>query len=292
MEEKIFKLSDTTALIVTYLTDTDRLSQILKRLVLQCDVVLCDNSDNNLVAEKIATCARDAGVIYLGMGDNLGIAYAQNYGISYCWQNGSQRVLLLDDDSTPSESIVKDLEGTLNQLDNKLVVLSARTTFAGTDISNSKISNDNLTLCRDLMSSGTLITRDVFDLVGHFDESLFIDCVDFDWGWRAQKRGVNLYLVSNVVIEHKLGIGQISVGPFFMRLPSPIRHYYQFRNILRMMFRTHTPWGWRFSQTIRLPLKALILVLAAPKRRLRLAYAFSGIADAIRGRAGKIPLPK
>ncbi|END16895.1 putative rhamnosyltransferase domain protein, partial [Escherichia coli P0301867.8] len=38
------------------------------------------------------------------------------------------------------------------------------------------------------MSSGSLTKVDVFKKIGLFDEDLFIDYVDYEWGWRALEK--------------------------------------------------------------------------------------------------------
>ena len=284
-------LSRTTGLIVAYRTDPRRLELILSRLAPHCSVVICDNSECVQDGGLISECADGHGAVYLSMGDNVGIARAQNVGVAYCWEHGAERVLLLDDDSLPCAAIVAKLESALERTAPGLAVVGARALYDGRDISNARPAGD-LTPCRELMSSGTLISRRVFDLVGPFDESLFIDGVDFDWGWRAQARGVRLYLSAEATMEHRLGIGQINLGPLRIRIPASVRHYYQFRNVIRLMTRAHTPWRWRFGQAVRLPAKFALVAIVAPRRRERVAYAIAGIRDALVGRTGKMDTAK
>lgn len=280
-------LSPTAGLIVTYHSDTLRLQGILSRLATQCSVVICDNSESPRQAHAISECVERIGVLYFWMGKNVGIARAQNIGIEYCWEHGAERVLLLDDDSMPCEEIVHKLEAALDRTGSGRVVVGARAVCGGRDISNVRTKSD-LTVCRDLMSSGSLICKSVFALVGPFDERLFIDGVDFDWGWRAQSLGVRLYLSSDATIEHRLGIGRLKLGMFGIRIPASVRHYYQCRNVLILMRRRYTPWKWRLRQAFRVPIKLLFIAVASPERRERIGYAISGICDAIRGHTGSI----
>ena len=58
------------------------------------------------------------------------------------------------------------------------------------------------------MSSISLIPCKVFNIVGGFDESLFIDGVDNEWCWRAwHKCGLRSFIVEDAEIGHMLGEG-------------------------------------------------------------------------------------
>ena len=94
------------------------------------------------------------------------------------------------------------------------------------------------------MSSGTLIHRNAIEYVGLFEEPLFIDCVDFEWGWRARSLGVKLLLVREAFFSHTIGDGLHR----YEQLPSPIRHYYQTRNINYMLTRNYVPKLWKMKQ--------------------------------------------
>lgn len=285
--QKKLKSEKTICVIVTYHTNLQHLMNVLDILSKQCRVIICDNTDAKEQAEKIKICALKKNSVYISMMGNVGIACAQNKGITTCWKLGAKNAFLLDDDSIPSHNVIVTLELALESLSD-FTVVGARTISKGKDISNA-ISRDNLIPCRDLMSSGALINRKVFECVGEFDERLFIDCVDFDWGWRAIQIGVKLYLIQDATIEHSLGIGTLDLSLFSLRLPSPIRHYYQFRNILRIISRSHVPWFWKVEQMIKLPIKLLLILIIAPESSKRTKFALLGIFDAIRGCWGKIP---
>lgn len=272
-------------IVVTYNSDIDRLKKSLFALSSQCRVVIVDNSTQDSSRVKIREVCTQAGAAFLPLYDNFGIARAQNVGIDWACKHAAVDILLMDDDSVPSESLVTDLLNARMMSRSHCVVVSARTiSESGEDISNRLAkSSDGLTSCTELTSSGTLIPIEVFDLVGAFDDNLFIDCVDFEWGWRAHALGVPLFLCDGVAIQHRLGQG----SRFGLRIPNPIRHYYQYRNVLRMIFNSKAPLRWRFSQFFKLPVKLVLIALVADHRSDRLRYVGFGICDFISGRFGK-----
>lgn len=276
---------DVVAIIVTYNSDIDHLNRTLRHLTSQCRVVIVDNSTQDSFRVKIQEASFKAGAAFLPLGDNFGIAHAQNVGIAWAREHAAVDVLMMDDDSVPTESFVADLLEVRKKLRSYSVVVSARTiSEAGVDISNRSPGKLEIcTSCSELTSSGSLIPISVIDEVGPFSDRLFIDCVDFEWGWRAQALGIELILCNDVFIQHRLGEG----SKFGFKIPSPIRHYYQYRNVLRMIFQSKAPLRWRLTQLVKLSIKVILIALLADRRTVRLRYAFYGIYDFLVGRYGK-----
>lgn len=272
------------AVIVSYNSGITRLRGILTSLVPQCDIVVADNSDDRAKSEEIRVCTEEAGGSFLSMGGNRGIAAAQNAAIEKAFYQGADAVLLLDDDSTPADDLVAVLVAQA-AAEPGTVFGAVALDMEGQDISNARHLPGELPRCRDMMSSGTLIPRDIFLRVGRFDESLFIDCVDYDWGWRAQDLGIPLRICRRAKFSHSLGEGKIGG----MRFPSPRRHYYQYRNILRMMVRPYVPLAWRMEQIFKLPTKLVLIAVLLPDRWRRLQFAFAGIRDVSKGQSGYGP---
>jgi len=273
------------AVVVTYNSQIERLRESLSILTGQCTVVVVDNSTNASSREEIRLVCEHTSVFCLSLGDNFGIAHAQNIGISWARANSAVDILLMDDDSIPSPSLVVDLIKARRASQLPLVVVSARTIDEnGKDLSNcGSKDTGGLTSCNELTSSGTLISSKVFDRVGVFNERLFIDCVDFEWGWRAISLGVPLVLCNNASIRHKLG----EETRFGLRLPSPIRHYYQYRNVSMMLVRSVAPFSWRLQQLLKLPIKLFLILVIADRRFERLRYAVWGLYDFFRGQTGR-----
>lgn len=273
------------AVVVTYNSDVSFLVESLNVLARQCTVVVVDNSTQEPLRERIREACELTGATWLSLGDNSGIAHAQNCGIAWSREHAASDILLMDDDSMPPQSLVADLLEARKLSSIQPVVASARTVGAdGKDLSNRAAeAATDLTSCSELTSSGTMIPITIFDRVGVFDDRLFIDCVDFEWGWRALASGVPLVLCNRVVIRHRLGEGT-RLG---LRIPSPIRHYYQYRNVSRMIVWSKAPVRWRLLQLIKLPVKLVLIALLADRRAERLRYAAWGLRDFLARLGGK-----
>jgi rhamnosyltransferase len=269
------------AIVVTYSSDLAHLVGSLRVLARQCTIVVVDNFTQGAPRDRIRVVCDQTGAVWLPVGDNLGVAHALNHNIVRARERAASDILLMDDDSMPSQSLVADLLEAGKLSPKQPVVASACSIGAdGKDLSNRTAEAAiTLTPCSKLTSSETLISVTVFDWVGAFDDQLFIDCVDFEWCWRALASGVPLVLCNQDTIQHRLGRG----ARFGLRIPSPIRRYYQYRNVSRMINCSKAPMRWRLSQLIKLPVKLVLIALLADRRFERLRYAAKGWSDIFLG---------
>ena len=264
---------DICAIVVTFFPQHEHLDAVLTRIRQQCSIVVVDNSDGSC-DERLKDLADAMNFDLVLNGRNLGIAAAQNLGVNFALRNGQDYVLLLDQDSILEPDYVSTLA--LFAEKNAWPVVSGRAIDErNRDISNTRIKSRAAIEQRDLMSSGTLISKAAIKKVGLFEEALFIDCVDFEWGWRAQSLGLKLYLVRDACFSHTLGDGQ----PRYSQLPSSIRHYYQSRNLGYMLQRSYVPLFWKLKQILFAFLKIFKILMFASNKKKRFDYIVQGLLD-------------
>jgi rhamnosyltransferase len=275
-----------TAIVVTYNTSIEDLRINLRDLHFPIQVAICDNSTDEVKSRRIREFATTVHWIYLPMGANRGIAYAQNRGIDFAETNNSEFILLLDDDSRIEfNAVMKLLHGyrTLESTGNKIGAICAQPFNALTNpVQTSLATAREFLRCRDMMSSGALIPMQVVRKVGNMDESLFIDYVDFDWGWRASAMGYDLYLVG-VFFAHALGEGEVRKLGIKLKVKNPVRHYYQTRNALVLLSRGYVPFSWKLMVMAATASKIVLFSCLVPPRFNRLRNAAYGLLDAFRG---------
>lgn len=282
----------TGIVIVTYNSDIARLRLILTSLEGQgLKYFVSDNSTDYKKKSAIRSICNKLNASFIDMDGNVGIAKAQNSGISFALGAGCEDVLLLDDDSLPSPDMLNKLLDARKLLLNKMgampVVCANAIAENGQSLSHfQKPVIDGIFTYRDMISSGTLINKSILDLVGLHEEKLFIDCVDYEWGWRAASLGVNIVIVQNAVLNHRLGNGRVKA--INAGYGAPIRHYYQYRNILYMMGRSYVPLSWRVSQFFKLLIKPVVIIFFFDKKITRLKYVFQGVSAFIRKKYGNI----
>lgn len=280
--------------IVAYRPDCAALNEKIRKLAGSFAVVVVSNADNDVARGEFERLIDDSLCVRISLGENRGIGAAQNVGIEAALSKGANYVLLLDDDSEIENADITALHRRYLQLTAEGMKVGA----VGTAVLDAdslenivhKLDIDKpYTEIRDLMSSGTLIPADVLRAVGLMREDLFIDCVDFEWGWRCKQNGFVLVIDNQVKIRHRLGQAVIK-GAFgtYLRVPAPIRHYYQFRNVIALITRGRSaPMAWRLRNTLALLLKLPLYLLVLGGRSERAAYMFSGIRDGFRNKMGK-----
>ncbi|MDM8541018.1 glycosyltransferase family 2 protein [Desulfococcaceae bacterium HSG9] len=234
------------------------------------------------------------------MGFNSGVGAAQNRGISWAIGRGASHVLLMDQDSVPSKNMVANL--ILASL--KLERYRDQSVVVGPRIFDPRIGKDfpfvrfgywfiKRDVCLKgtgnqyqktdfLIASGMLIPVSVLKQAGLMDETLFIDNVDLEWGFRARQYGVRLYGVCNAVLEHHLGdkVVEIELGKGVrIYQHSPLRQYYMMRNRIILYKKSYSPSAWIIQDFVRMILKLIFVVLFFPDRSANIVMIYKGIRD-------------
>jgi rhamnosyltransferase len=279
-------------IVVSYNTDVASLRANLKHLSLLSEIVICDNSTEDAIRNQLKSLAHSENIHYLSMDGNKGIAYAQNRGIELARRLRVDRVLFMDDDSKPAPDMLPVLTAAYDALagsgERPGSVGAIAVSHQGEIISNARPTVGAVTRCSLMMSSGTMISMAAIEEVGMMEESLFIGFVDFDWGWRARAVGYELYLANDAYFTHSLGVGVKNILGLKLKVPSPIRHYYQFRNTIWLFSKPYVPLFWRIKQIPTLLVRIILFCLFIPPQEKRLSYMLKGLVDGAVGRTGAI----
>ena len=299
-------MTDVCAVIVSYHPEPSAISNLVDKAAMQVGaVVLVDNASVGDWQPALAESLSHRGGALLVQPHNLGLAAAQNIGIAWARSHGYRHVLLLDQDSEPGAGMVASLLQVLQALaTNRVAAVGPRFHDLREDRDapfvrigfplNRKLwcaSDMQHVACDFLISSGTLIPLDVLDRVGPMDESLFIDNVDLEWGFRARAKGYALYGVCAATMHHRLGdarralpfgIGQVVVH-------GSLRLYYMMRNRLLLYRMPHTPWVWVAQDVPRVLAKLFLFGVLIGPRLHNLRCMLRGLHDGWRGQRGACP---
>lgn len=270
------EINNVCIVVVFYNPKKEQIAQF-EKLANHCTVVAVDNSD-----KKSST----SGIKYIPLFANKGIAVAQNIGIAFACREGFEFVLLMDQDSKIESSFVKDIVIEYERL--KRIYLEIG--FLGPvfvdekskqEYKNGIKKNEECTQIDVVIASGCLIPTGTLKSVGGMDESLFIDLVDFEWGWRATNMGYKGYMTRNVRMIHSIGNEYHDWYGFVLGLSSPFRYYYQYRNTLWLCKRTYVPFMWKVKSIFRRTLDMLLVPLASNEGMKCLKFMFKGIISGI-----------
>jgi rhamnosyltransferase len=134
-------------------------------------------------------------------------------------------------------------------------------------------------------TSGSLLPAAVFEKEGLFDESFFIDWVDFDFCLRVKSHGWVIEESTSAVLLHKVAYPKayniFGVKVFDTTNYSPVRRYYRTRNVL-WMFRRHRKRYFVFcAKMVGAALKDILKIAAEENRWNKLRSAFRGCMDGV-----------
>jgi rhamnosyltransferase len=280
-----------TAVIVTYHPDLPALTRLLEALAPQvASAIIVDNGSPENLTAFLASRAHPTETL-LPLGENLGIAAAQNRGIAGARVMGAEAVILFDQDSLPEPDMVGRLVAALGALaaeGRKVAAVGPRPVDArlGRRSTGDGGPGRGPVPVDHLIASGCLMPMAALDAVGPLREELFIDYVDIEWCLRAASLGFGCYRLDTLAMAHEFGSPVDVLGRSYVS-HTPMRHYYLFRNTIWMWRRRALPWRWRLRMTPRLLLRLGFNVIFARPHRQQWRLMLRGLADGFASRMGK-----
>ncbi|QSF44111.1 glycosyltransferase family 2 protein [Paenibacillus tianjinensis] len=258
------------------------------------NVCIVDNSIEDEIQRAVKLFKSFSQIITLG--ENKGIAEAQNHGMNWAFSNGFKAVLLLDQDSYINKKLLDDLCSSYNYLSKEEIKvacvgpLTYNRDKTERDLYTKKRRNSGMNLMKvdKTLSSGSLIAKETYQIIGGMEVGLFIDLVDWEWCWRAREKGYETYIIADSIMAHRLGEGRRELAGFGIGIPSPIRHYYQFRNTLLLFKRSYVPIKFKIKYSLVLIFKFFYFPLFVSPRKERLKWITKGVVDFIIGKTGSI----
>ena len=294
----------TAAVIITYYPDQNKLTNLVVKSSAQLDrVFVVDNGSSKSIQSWLAGISSNVEVIELG--DNLGIASAQNFGIARARALDLDFVVLFDQDSDPESDTLSTLINALSELlsqHKRVACVGPRYVDKRQNNSTPFIRVEGLSLVRascdkqadfvpvdHLIASGSVIPLQTLDIVGGMKEDLFIDYVDLEWCERAKFMGYQAYGVCASKMEHALGDDPINFLGTAYPARSSLRHYYMFRNAIWMYRQNYVRWNWKFVDGLRLLRKYVFYTLFAKPRHIHFWMMTKGIWHGLIGKMGRYP---
>lgn len=297
MSPKIFSI------VVLYNPQMTVLQRLLDSVVEQvAHIVLVDNStqsDIKTQTKQLLTHYQNSS--YLDLGDNLGIATAQNRGMALAFEKGADYVLLMDQDSALPEKMVEKLLKAEQELSAKNIPVAA----VGPSFIDEKhgdvakvIRHKNMKIERIdpegqtpiessyIISSGTLIKKEMIEKVGNFNELLFIDWVDIEWCLRAGQKGYKVFMIPIARMQHSIG----DDSAFFIRrinLHSDFRNYFIVRNSVYLALYGKMPLNFSLIQTAKVPTYIAFYSFHSKRKLYSLGLLSRAVVDGITKKMGK-----
>lgn len=241
--------------VLVVLYGTDKLNIDREKLPDNALLVVVDNTPGQDLGIEC-----DDRISYIPLGDNLGIAEAQNRGIQAAVRSGCSHIIFFDQDSIVPDGFIGGMVSEYERIlrHQPALFLLGPTVVNGRDNAEYKsvIHKDHKTDFdfiprREIISSGSCVSVGRIKEVGLLDSCLFIDGVDFEWCWRANARGLVSGITPNVTLTHFVGQQEFRFLRQLVIVSSPIRYFYQTRNYMWLARRPYVPMSWKVNTGIK-----------------------------------------
>jgi rhamnosyltransferase len=288
-------LGSVLAVVVTYNPGID-LARNLHTLCGQgVTVVVIDNGSLNQPYSR--QVALDEGCRFIGNAVNLGIAAALNQAGHLALEEGFEWLAMFDQDSQLSPLAIEGLLGFYESYAQRdqiaLLAMSHRDRVMDRDYHMAGDIIEETPIWRAVkttITSGSMVRMSLFQILGFFDERLFIDSVDHDYCMRCRRAGFVVVESRSHVLEHSLG--NSAMHNFLWRRVaithhSSVRRYYLTRNQLEVCFRyLFFDFRWASRGLFNLVITSVLAITYETDRLLKIAAIFNGTIDFLLRRFG------
>lgn len=286
------------AIIISYNPDNNLLDSV-NLLINQVDKIIIVDNGSESQKKKNINLIKDIDnkkIEVIFNEENLGIATALNIGVKEALNQGYNWILTMDQDSKSSSNMVEKMLEVYNTIDEseRKEILSIFPNFVDERIQSIE-ENSNMNSYEYVdadITSGNLLRAEVFDKVGFFDDSLFIDLVDTDFCMRLNEKNIKMIKVRDAILYHSLGESQ-SVksifGKFNTSNHSALRRYYMTRNRFYTWEKYKDLNSFTLNRDKKLFKKEFIKIILGEKDKInKIKMVFKGYKDYKKGIRGKL----
>ncbi len=258
--------------IVTYNPDMDRLRENYLHISQQVDfVIICDNGSKNV--DQVRNLIDEDKDYLIALDSNQGIAFALNRLCEYAREKGYLWIMTLDQDSVCPDDMVEKLSQHCN---DETAIVGPRILYRGNE-KYSATYTETIENVDWVITSGSLTNTNIWKNINGFDDKLFIDKVDTDYGVRSNRAGYKVTRDNSVILNHELGsmiCKKILGRVIYVTNHNEMRIFYQCRNIVYLSRKLH--YGNRIKDLSKIVIKIL---LYESQKKTKLNKAFEGIKE-------------
>ena len=266
--------------IVLYNPDIEKLVENINRLKEITDsIYFVDNGSDNV--NKIKEVLKEFSTIKVIYNDeNLGIAKALNQLLFLSIDNNKDFLLTLDQDSKMNIECFKNLYKYHNI--SKVAIICP--IINDLNKVKSKTIKEEYKFINRCITSGSLMNLQYCQIIGDFDEKMFIDYVDFDYCKQVNLHGFKIIMVRDAILDHEVGKRTKKKFLFFTVYPtnhSPKRVFYYARNVKYFLYKDRGKLSFKeyFHDVIHLTWKYVNILLYEENKKEKLDQFHKGLQE-------------
>ncbi|EMJ93257.1 glycosyltransferase family 2 protein [Leptospira alstonii] len=258
-------------------------------------VLIVDNHSKNV--SEIRSEIEKQNVLLENNG-NFGLGAALNEGIEYAKVNRYSHVWLFDQDSLLASSAIRvflqkvkeyhsqrteryesektDTEKVASFGPNIFDIIKNRNIYGIQENENGILNAEFI------ITSGSFYSLRVLNDVGPIYQDFFIDYLDYEWCFRANRKGYVHKIVSEAKMDHSIGNDSRNIlGLFKVAIHSPFRWYFLFRNAIYICGMSHIPFRFKLEVILKTGFRFLILPFFSNSIYQTYRHILWGIRDGI-----------
>ena len=225
---------------------------------------------------------------YIFNNSNNGIAKALNDAAKLAIADGYDWLLTMDQDTSMNEECFVKFGDVLKKMNTDKIGIITPWHKTKLDVSKPE---EEYTYPNQVMTSANLVNLKILKKLDFFNEDLFIDGIDIEYGLRLNKNGYKILQCNDVSVDHNLG--DIEYHKFFKKVfmctnHNYLRQYYMARNY-RYIRDMYIDYDKDFCEVLVKIKSNIFKIFMYEKDSYRkLKYMFKGIRDYKKGVKGKI----
>ena len=277
---------NTAAVIVSYNPDAGFTNRVKRLAQHVAKVLIVDNHSGHPSTETLRRLSFESRVNLVLNDSNLGVATALNQGVRWAKQLGYRWLLTFDQDTIASDHCVGTAAQVYDQFPHKdaIAVIGAQP-FGAANGRRQEASESDWIETRTVITSGTLMSLEAFDVIGPFRDEFFIDLVDLEYCLRARQKGFKVLLSLSPSMHHQIGATTTHALPWKdtgTSNHSPLRRYYMMRNhtVLALEYLLKDPVWVATSMYSRIK-STILMCLFEPDRLAKLRFTGLGLWDGL-----------
>lgn len=232
---------------------------------------------------------------------NVGLGAGLNAVVGAASEEGFRHILLLDQDSTPDESLGEALMARFRALDRPsqplaglgpLLLPPADGGYLPIRYWRRPPADSQPEGAVDFLpTSGSLVSIAAWRQVGPFRADYFIGGIDVEWGFRCWAKGFASAVAGDIIMAHRWGHGggRSGAGGAQILRESDLRIFYYVRNALDGLRLAHMPIRWKSRQVAILVAQLPLLLISRRFASLSLRVVARAMRDGWVGRLGPAP---
>lgn len=187
--------------IVTYNPDLSRLEDNIKSIQEQVDkVVVFDNNSKNFSVLK--ELLERYQIELIRSKTNIGLGAALNTIFKKAIKEGAVWVVTLDQDSICQRDYIHKASRIMD--DNRVGIVVP--IIVDHNLKQTEVfESDKTSILKKCITSASIVRASVYELVGGYDDYMFVDYVDFDFSIRVTLSGYKIICIHNSILNHELG---------------------------------------------------------------------------------------